>query len=170
MNHWRTNILQVTPATIHISDERKLSPDRNVNTSPAWWPFSVPVHQRAPLIRDPASELSVIQSVMRPRPVASGQNLASSTEEISHHFITFFHQLDRRWKLAGDSPRQPQSEPRSAAECQPREENPALLTRTEKISVLSNQRKIYIYVHCCSKLWGHRLTSALNSAKNSFRK
>lgn len=67
----------------------------------------------------------------RPGPVASGRNLTagSSTEEISHHFITHLQTL----RAAGDSPRQPRSESRSAAERRPRKEHPALLRRSEKI-------------------------------------
>lgn len=89
------------------------------HVSPVKRPLSVPRCQCAVLIRGCRSWLSVIQSV-RGRPVASGYNLAvsSSTEVISHHFITSFHQPDSlsNIPLPGDTPKKPQEHGRSPAE------------------------------------------------------
>lgn len=109
-------------------------PDRNVDACPALAASRRPRLSASAIDKRPGARAVTHPISQRPGPVASGQRLAAGSS--NWRDITSFHHIlsaaPQTLKAAGDLPRQPQSEPRSAAERRPRKENPVLQRRVEK--------------------------------------
>lgn len=144
-------------------------PDKNCwHTSPVNWPLSVPLCQCALLIRDCTSRLSIIQSVWS-KLLASGHNfgLTSSTEDISHHFITILSSARQtfRYTAAGDLPQKPVSQ-----------RGHALNATGSKSKSTAHQALFSFFwsygnssdIKCTAKPYLHHLLSVMTKLKQAF--